>query len=445
MYVVLDSNIIIADYYLRGRHFRDLSHYLKVTGSQLVVPDIVVSEVAKHMELQCREALSAINKPAEKLERVAGSELIDLNALRQKARDQIEQYQEYLAKRLEEMNLVELDYGDIDREELIDKVVNRKKPFKKSGAGVGDHLIWEAVKQCLTMEDGDTAFVTRNSMDFSVNAEDGKHLLNEYLDTEVSSLRGKLSYYIDLQGFLSDQMDTPGELDAEAIMNFPGYQDLSICLREYATAASSANHPLYIFKPRSIEVNIGAIELESFYGMPEEDGRTPLILRYSVPVDFEIGGDRYGDEVINMLDSSSRIIGKGKLILDLHAVLTDAGIAFQEVLDARFSDLDLRTEYSPVYSAVSPSSIIDASIFSGSVSLGAGFPQHISVSPLSFPSGSAVFASDYSHNIGPGGDKTFIAHPFGQSLEDGGGSSDTSSGSTVPSEGRDDKGGSEQP
>lgn len=165
MNVVLDTNIYCADYRLRGGAFQIFWEAQTRIPIQLYVPEVVQDEIIGSFRRHLAEAAQSLNK----VER-AWSRLVDLPTFKTPAAGDLDQYTSrykgYLNGKFQERNAKTLSYPDVSHHELVQRAIDRRKPFSENGSGFRDALIWMSVV-ALQAEVCDTVvFVTKNSKDF---------------------------------------------------------------------------------------------------------------------------------------------------------------------------------------------------------------------------------------------------------------------------------------
>ena len=80
---------------------------------------------------------------------------------------QIETYRTSLEDRLKNLRAMNIDYDDIPHENIVQRILGKKKPFGKKDKGYKDALIWESILKILNYEGDFVIFITYNSADFA--------------------------------------------------------------------------------------------------------------------------------------------------------------------------------------------------------------------------------------------------------------------------------------
>lgn len=156
--VVLDTNAGWSDVFLQGPAATALLEWRKSAGLEIVVPEVVVLETVKHYPDRARKAVvNAANSRREML------------ALGLPAGDPVEEpdvaaFEESYRKRLVSARVRVA--GPPDTTPAVSWAVDRRKPFRDSGVGFQDTLIWLTVLD-LAADVDEVIFVTDNIRDFA--------------------------------------------------------------------------------------------------------------------------------------------------------------------------------------------------------------------------------------------------------------------------------------
>jgi predicted nucleic acid-binding protein len=164
MRILLDTNIFIEDYLLRGANFRLFFSGLPSLPASLRIPEVVIDEVANHYREELIEATGTLQHQRASLDRLLPSD--SKLALPQIA---IDEHVTRMRANLERMVRTYgeiLPYPDLPHKRVVERDLARKKPFKRDGSGYRDYLIWENVKSQIIWGTERVVFVTNNPKDF---------------------------------------------------------------------------------------------------------------------------------------------------------------------------------------------------------------------------------------------------------------------------------------
>lgn len=134
--IVIDSNEVVRDWFLRGLAFRVMRYLIEIHGLQVAIPAVALPEIE-----------SAYAREVEKLEtslaRVArDAARLGLEVPRPGASHLLERYGERLAEVLENLGIEVIDIPEVPHSDLVRRAVGRTPPFDASGGGYRDALVW---------------------------------------------------------------------------------------------------------------------------------------------------------------------------------------------------------------------------------------------------------------------------------------------------------------
>ncbi len=179
MRVVLDSDVILADPWMRGTQFGTLIDGLRSLGGQIAVPTVVVEEVVNKYGEQFKKARDKALVGYRDVQRLLAQPLSPPELPNSDAAQT--RYRTTLLARIKEVGGEILPIPDISHEDVLARALARLRPFSARG-GYRDCLIWETVLQT----PGVVCFVTRNKRDFA----EGDNLHSELArDLERTSYR----------------------------------------------------------------------------------------------------------------------------------------------------------------------------------------------------------------------------------------------------------------
>lgn len=169
MRVVFDATAFIADFGLAGAAFRAFASAIDIVDLGIFVPQVVLDEtVNKYRETIRRESQKA-EAAVSLLERItrkdAGTLLprFDIDG-------EVEEYNAYLTTRLEkDFRATVLGYPSVAHADLVRRDLARRRPFRETGKGYRDCLIWHTVLAVCADSKPPVGFVTANASDFALD------------------------------------------------------------------------------------------------------------------------------------------------------------------------------------------------------------------------------------------------------------------------------------
>jgi hypothetical protein len=169
--VVLDTNVFYTDVRANGLLLRSMLDDALAKGAfELFIPEVVLRELDKQFAQRSKKVVREVNKALgaqnEELRRLG------IQAPSPMVRDDadIAAYREALVKRLADAGAEVLDIPE-DLSPALDWAVNRRKPFKDSGDGFPDAVIWLSVLELARAREEEIVLISNNSGDFAVKKD----------------------------------------------------------------------------------------------------------------------------------------------------------------------------------------------------------------------------------------------------------------------------------
>jgi hypothetical protein len=194
---VIDSNAIVADFWLRSKRWQLLIRGATEGQFALHVPQPVVDEVTKQFELGATDARASISKAG----RLAGryfpghaiADPVDLPV-------EVGRYVAHLRSTLEDAGAT-FDVPTVELATITEAAVARRKPFKQNGSGLIDMIVWLRTKELAASSD--VALISDNYRDFGGSKQGGLH---EELTGELTN-KDSITRYPSPAEFLADNLD----------------------------------------------------------------------------------------------------------------------------------------------------------------------------------------------------------------------------------------------
>lgn len=167
--IFLDSNIFIEDFTLQGPHFHRFFTSINSIDYRLCIPEIVFEEVCQHYDEFITTEIQSFQKRMQKLDRFLPwkKDKLAFEVKKFLPDNPSYDYKSWFRERLANCNTIFIPHPEIDKNKLISSVLQKKKPFKKSDAGLKDYIIWNTILQDIQQsEPCDHVFVTKNKADF---------------------------------------------------------------------------------------------------------------------------------------------------------------------------------------------------------------------------------------------------------------------------------------
>lgn len=221
MYVILDTNVIIKDYYFKSKAFKVLFEYLSKTRHKLIIPKIVIDELKQRYFEDTTLLYSSINKQVFDLKSITNT---DYNIKIFSPEDELSKYSFFLDDFIEKNKIIIIDYDDKHYRKIVSRSLSKKLPFittkDHSDYGFKDAIIWEQIKDIVEDTKYEfVAFISKNIHQFS---DSKKENLNEILYEEVKKYKEKFIYLSSLESFLEKYCEKISKIslsDLEKVLN----------------------------------------------------------------------------------------------------------------------------------------------------------------------------------------------------------------------------------
>lgn len=207
MDVVIDTNIFQANFSLKSIQIEALSAYLTKTDKFLIIPYVVENELILNYRKDLKKSIKDLQSVAGEFHKCVTTpeyEILSQAIKDLKGRDNEkldEESKNYIAYVKKQIGRVKIDtLPELDFKRIVDKALNKEKPFKLTGEGFKDTIIWESVLAYCKRNNLDSIiFVSNNSKDF------GKEKLLPVLKEQAISAGITVHYYNSLDAFIQDR------------------------------------------------------------------------------------------------------------------------------------------------------------------------------------------------------------------------------------------------
>ncbi|MDF2655302.1 MAG: hypothetical protein K0R19_1776 [Bacillota bacterium] len=163
MHVILDTNIIVSDFYLRSPNFRLLFEYSDLLPYDIFLPEVVYDEVLnkyseflKKYVIEYEKSISQLKPLLIEKKKFRG---IDINK-------QYESYKRLLDDNIETKRIKLIPYPKTSHKKIVADELARNKPFKQNGLGYRDKLIIDSIFEKFTIPEESVVFISNNKNDF---------------------------------------------------------------------------------------------------------------------------------------------------------------------------------------------------------------------------------------------------------------------------------------
>jgi len=189
--IYIDTNIFMNESFFRSAQAQAFLKACSIIQVSVVIPDIVIDEVLGNFPKKLKEKAKAFQAAQKELGR-----LIDLEAQGVSVSEEVDAYEDWLYEVIEEKGVIIPPYPEISLKALVQKSYENEKPFKESGEGHKDFLVWETVRNHIEGKSTTPPnyFLINNLKDFGVKDGGDKDIFHPKLAEQIEDdeLRPKL-------------------------------------------------------------------------------------------------------------------------------------------------------------------------------------------------------------------------------------------------------------
>ncbi len=180
--IYIDTSVAINESFLRSPYVEAFLKACKILQHTVVVPEIVCDELKGNYPKKLGEKLSAFQKAEKDL-----GKLIDLDVDTTTLSDAVDAFEKWLDALLDQHGVTIAPYPEISSKELVEESYTLNKPFKTSGEGHKDFIIWKTILSGVTGQSlpPPNIFLTNNTKDFCQDGPDGTHVLHPDLAAQI--------------------------------------------------------------------------------------------------------------------------------------------------------------------------------------------------------------------------------------------------------------------
>lgn len=214
MQAILDTNVFVEDFYFQSPPYVAFLDYIQKTDVLLLMPEVVLKELRSKYRQNLIEKVQSLQKAEKELQR-----LLPEDNFKPKIVDIEVATEAYMADILRKIGIgpqqiISAPQGALNL--LIDKAINRKKPFTPRGEEFRDALLWEHVKFALEESEEQTILFISNDVSAFGYTNDREATLHPDLMKEIDdcytaksrpsstkySLSPYVSYFLSVRKFV---------------------------------------------------------------------------------------------------------------------------------------------------------------------------------------------------------------------------------------------------
>lgn len=226
--IFIDTNIIYTESFFRPPWVKSFLKACDILQISVVIPEVVVDEVKGNFRKELGTRYEKFQKPEKELEK-----LVDISRKQLDIPSVSAKFDDFFDDILDEHGVIVAPYPEITLKEIVTKSYEHPKPFKESGEGHKDFLIWETIKshilEASTPEPN--IILTNNIKDFSKGDGKEKNTLHPDLASQIEpnalcpSIHLSMKAVLDaeimplLEGVEIEDIPNLGQPDIEHITN----------------------------------------------------------------------------------------------------------------------------------------------------------------------------------------------------------------------------------
>ena len=202
MKIIIDSNIIFQDWFLNKPNFLLLKKYIKLSNSELFIPEIVILESSNIYREEVLKRVRTIESETNKLNRLLLQTKNKMISFNLDIEQILKEYKSAFYSRLQTLNVIKPNHSDIPHKDVIARDIRRRRPFQNSGKGYRDTLLWEVIIQKIINSEEETSFISGNRRDFGCK---DKEELHEHLKSDIRERglsEGSIKIFYSIESFI---------------------------------------------------------------------------------------------------------------------------------------------------------------------------------------------------------------------------------------------------
>jgi hypothetical protein len=208
IWIFLDSNIFYDKWHLDDPHFQLLFNFIKNSGAQLIISELVCEEVDNLYLQKWQELVPKTNRFLKELSYISPS------SVSYSIQDSPGNFslKTHLNNKSDYSNLKFIPYKDITQKEVVYRAIQQIKPFQDGDKGYRDTLIWLSFLQFLKttsrLNVQEISFISNNKSDFyevaknSSDTELPKFFSSLQQDINDLSVTVPIKPYLNLASFI---------------------------------------------------------------------------------------------------------------------------------------------------------------------------------------------------------------------------------------------------
>lgn len=161
-YVIVDTICLMRDYLLIEANMQTFLRGCQRCHITVFFPDVVIDELVGNYTKDITRLTNEHRSITLKLQRIG----IRVETLDFDVKKQTESYRNHIRQMMEHYGVTLIPYPKVSAKTLVEASYSGRKPFKESGEGFKDFLVFESLRSVAAQQRGEGWFVTANNKDF---------------------------------------------------------------------------------------------------------------------------------------------------------------------------------------------------------------------------------------------------------------------------------------
>ena len=218
--IYLDTSVAINESFLKSPFVEAFLKGCAILQHTVVIPHIVLDELKGNFPKKIQEKSLSLQKVGNDL-----GKLIDIELPAVSIKDAATGYATWLENLIEDHKIAIVPYPDISPQELVVKSYETKKPFKESGEGYKDYIVWKTILGSINSDTTTSSFIflTNNTKDFCETCQVGDYVLHKELAIQVADPAKKPKIYTSVKAAFDKELSP--SLEGMALEDIPALEN----------------------------------------------------------------------------------------------------------------------------------------------------------------------------------------------------------------------------
>ncbi|CAM8619760.1 PIN domain-containing protein [Sphingobium cupriresistens] len=286
--VYLDTSVAMNESFLRSSYFDAFLKACAILQFTVVLPEIVFDEMKGNFPKKLQEKLFIFQKANKEIKK-----LIDVDVATVSLLESVKSYGEWLVELIDENGIILAPYPDVSAKEIVDKSYEAKKPFKDSGEGHKDYIVWKTILSHIASNEASppNIFLTNNTKDFCDVDKDGAAVLHSELAEQIQKPAHRPKVYTSIKSAFDSELSP--NLEGITVDDIPdlGIHDID-SMAEKLLLDDLPGRQLYGLEgvPFGNEISISSISTHSIGSVTLKKVDDEVIVTVTGEVDLEVDG-----------------------------------------------------------------------------------------------------------------------------------------------------------